>query len=224
MKKGISLPLHIALLAAGVGVMALVESVWMPGYWVKSAVKVATFGGLIFAFQAAGHPVLKTCFQKPNKKDFKLALCLFLAVYGVILGAYFVAAPFIDGSSIAASLMGKEGVTLGSFLPVALYISFCNSLLEECYFRGLGYLQLKKNATVPFAGAVSAALFSLYHVFILDGWFSLPLFLLITAALFGAGVFFNAMDRHGSVWPSYAVHMAANFGINTVGVIIMMAK
>jgi len=213
---------HIAALAAGVAAISAVEALLAPPYFVKSAIKVGIFGGLMLLFTYLGYPVVKTCFARPPKKRIKLAAILFLAVFGIIWAAYFVAAPFIDASQITASLMGKEGVTLSSFLPVALYISFVNSLLEECFFRGFGYLTLRKSVSGPFAHIYSALLFSLYHVFILNSWFSLPIFLLITAALVIAGLFFNAMDSKGSVWPSYIVHMAANFGINTVGVLLMM--
>ena len=221
MKKDNLYNYHIAALAVGVVAISGVEALLAPPYFVKSAIKIAIFGGLMLMFSLMGYPVLKTCFERAPKQRIKLAAILFLAVFGVIWAAYFVAAPFIDANQITSALMGKEGITLASFLPVVLYISFVNSLLEECFFRGFGYLTLRKNTSNTFAHVYSALLFSLYHVFILDGWFTLPIFLLITAALFVAGLFFNFLDSKGSVWPSYLVHMAANFGINTIGVLLM---
>jgi len=61
----------------------------------------------------------------------------------------------------------------------------------------------------------------MYHVAMMVGWFSLPVFLIIVAGLFVGGIIFNVLNEKSStIYPSWLVHMFANFSINTVGFIL----
>lgn len=113
------------------------------------------------------------------------------------------------------------GVTPGNFVLVSLYIALVNSLLEEFFFRGFGFLALRQQAGQRGANLFSAGAFALYHVAIMTSWFSLPLFLLLITSLFVAGLLFNWLDaRSGSLYPSWLVHICANFAVNTVGFLL----
>ena len=198
--------------------MALVEAVIQPGYVIKSVSKVLLFGGCVAVYALWTHdPILRSVFARP---DLRTALALTLGVYGLLMGGYWILRHWIDLSTISAGLQEKENITAGNFLFVALYISLCNSFLEELFFRGFSYLTLRAHwAELP-AQIFSAAAFAVYHVFILTGWFSLWLFLLALGGLFAAGLLFNWLDRRGSLFPSWLVHVGANLSINTVGLIM----
>ena len=63
--------------------------------------------------------------------------------------------------------------------------------------------------------------FALYHVSILQGWFSPALYALAMTGLVVGGLLFNWLGSHSkSLLPSYFVHMSANLAINTVGLIL----
>jgi hypothetical protein len=50
------------------------------------------------------------------------------------------------------------------------------------------------------------------------GWFELDVFLVIMAGLLAGGLIFNYLNEKSStIYPSWFVHMFANFAINTVG-------
>ena len=50
------------------------------------------------------------------------------------------------------------------------------------------------------------------------GWFSPLVFIIVMAGLFAGGMIFNYLnEKSGTVYPSWFVHMFANFAINTVG-------
>ena len=118
--------------------------------------------------------------------------------------------------------MENGGISADNFLYVSLYIAFCNSLLEEFFFRGFAYLTLKKVASPLFATAFSAAAFAFYHGGMLDGWFSPLLYAGTLAALFVCGLFFNYLNnRSNRIWTSWLTHMGANIAINTVGMILL---
>ena len=55
---------------------------------------------------------------------------------------------------------------------------------------------------------------------ITSNWGSPALLLLMVAGLTAAGLLFDWLDREGSLFPSWLVHMGANLGTNTVGFIL----
>lgn len=191
-------------------VMALVETVLQPGYFVKSCIKWVLFLGLSIGSLRGSL----------RREGLGLGLCLGGGIFAVILGAFFLFRNFIDLGAIAEGLLGKEGISRENFLWVALYISICNSLLEELLFRGLGYLALREHTSEAFAMVFSAAAFSVYHAAILDGWFSWWVYGLCMLGLFVGGLIFNALDRRGGILPSWLAHAGANLAINTVGLIM----
>lgn len=190
-------------------VMALMETVFQPGYVVKSAVKAALFLGTAL-YLGSPRSLLR-------REGLGTAAALGAGIYGVILAAFLLFRPFIDLEAIASGLLGKEGIRRENFLWAALYISIVNSGLEELLFRGLGYLELRKSASEPFAMVVSAAAFAAYHIAILDGWFSWWMYALCMLGLFLGGLIFNFLDRRGSILPGWLAHAAANLAINTIG-------
>ena len=187
--------------------MALVETVLRPGYLVKSCIKWVLFLGLSIGSLRGSL----------RREGLGLGLCLGGGIFAVILAAFFLFRNFIDLGAIADGLLGKEGISRENFLWVALYISIVNSLLEEVLFRGLAYLELRKHTSEGFAAIFSAAAFAAYHIAILDGWFTWWVYGLCMTGLFLGGLIFSALDRRGSLLPSWLAHAGANLAINTIG-------
>lgn len=211
----------VAILCQCVMAMAVVETVLAPTYLYKSIFKIGIFGaGILACAKLFGGNFFHRLFGLKNKSQIKISLLLGLLVYGVILLAYFVGRPLLNTAQIANSLLGKEQISSANFLPVAIYISLCNSLLEEVLFRGCAFLGLG-GAKSRFAFVFSSILFSVYHVFIMGSWFSPLVFIGLVLVLAVGGMIFNWLDRRGSIYPSYLVHMAANLGINTVAFLIL---
>ena len=191
--------------------MAFVETVIRPGYAVKSCIKLLLILGTVFALGPRG---------TLRREGLGPGLALGGAIFAVILGAFFLCRPFLDLEAIAAGLTGKEGVSRENFIWVALYISIVNSLLEELLFRGLAFLELRRHTSEGFAALFSAAAFAAYHIAILDGWFTWWVWGLCMLGLFLGGLIFNALDRRGSLLPSWLAHAGANLAINTIGALM----
>lgn len=213
------------MLAAAVlccAAMAVVDGFIRPSYWAKSAVKAALFLGVPVLLSFWEREIdLKGLFR-PRKKGLLTALGLGLGVYAVILGGYFAFRGVFDFSQIAGNLSQNAGVHKENFLFVSLYISFVNSLLEELFFRGFLFLNLKHSTGRGVAYLVSSLLFSLYHVAMMVGWFGPLLFALILVGLvIGGGIFNFLNEKEQNIYPSWLVHMFANFAINTIGFILM---
>ncbi len=202
--------------------MALVDGVLRPGYAVKSAIKLALFMLIPLIASTTDRSVLYLSLLRPKKKGLLAAIALGVGIYGVILGTYFLVSPFFDFSQIAGALTENVGVTKDNFLYVSLYISFANSFLEEFFFRGFVFTNLKRHASRKWAYVFSAAAFSLYHVAMMVGWFSPLLFLLVMAGLVIGGMIFNLLnEKLDTIYGSWLTHMFANFAINTIGFMLL---
>ena len=203
-------------------VMALVDGVLRPGYAAKSAIKIAVFMLVPLMASRIDRDVLYLPLLRPKKRGFLPAIALGVGIYGVILGGYFLASPLFDFSQIAGALTANAGVTKGNFLYVSLYISFVNSFLEEFFFRGFVFTNLKRHAGRKPAYIFSATAFSLYHVAMMIGWFSPALFLLVMVGLVAGGMIFNWLnEKLDTIYCSWLTHMFANFAINTIGFILL---
>jgi membrane protease YdiL (CAAX protease family) len=56
--------------------------------------------------------------------------------------------------------------------------------LREFFFRGFAFTTLRRHSSRAFAYLFSSLAFSLYHLSMMIGWFSLPLYSLILISLF----------------------------------------
>ncbi len=210
--------------AAGIlcGGIGMVDGILKPGDAVKSAIKIAAVARIPYLLSRMRRDLIFRSLLRFRRRNFTAALALGLGLYVLILCGYFVLSRFVDFSGIAGKLAENAGVTRGNFLWVSLYISFINSLLEELFFRGFLFTNLKKLANRGTAYGFSALTFSLYHAAMMTGWFSVGLYLLALAGLAVGGMLFNWLnERHGTIYVSWLVHMFANFAINTVGFLLL---
>lgn len=213
----------VALSTLAVVLMFLIERFMQPTYIIKSLIKIVLFAGTAFI-------CLKMDKNSGNKKilpakNNNLRWCVLLGIgtYIVIIAGYFLLSDFIDAKQITDSLLAKENITASNFIFVALYISFVNSLLEEMFFRGLLYNRLRKLTKGHTAFAVSALLFSIYHIGIMTSWFSPVMFFVIIVMLFIAGLALNLFCRWcDSFFASWIIHIAANLSINTIGFMMLL--
>lgn len=202
--------------------MYLIESYIKPMYAIKSIYKIILFAGLPLIYCALDKEVnFKEYFCIQDKRQIKIAVMLGLAVYLLVQAGYFILKGFISLDNVAMVLENKLSVNKNNFVFVSLYISFINSLLEELFFRGFGFLTLNKFISKRRSYVISAFAFSVYHVSILANWFNVVIYVLFIVGLFGTGLFFNFLnDRYNNIYNSWIVHMCANFSINTIGFIM----
>ena len=202
--------------------MYLIESYINPMYVLKSLYKILLFAGLPLLYSAFDKEVkFKEYFIIHDKRQIKIALALGLSVYLLVQVGYFILKGFINLDNISMVLENNLSINKDNFILVSLYISFINSLLEELFFRGFGFLTLNKFLSKKYSYAISAFAFSIYHVSILANWFNAVIYVLFIIGLFGTGLFFNFLnDKYNNIYNSWIVHMCANFSINTIGFIM----
>ncbi len=202
-------------------ILAVVDGYLRPPYAMKAAGKVILFLVVPLVcthwWDGSSRKEFLSVFR-PDRRALTLGLALGAGTMVVILGGYALLSPWLDLSAIPAAMAANGGITADNFLYVGTWIALCNSLMEEIFFRGFAFLTLKKVSSRKFAYVVSAAAFSLYHAAIVDGWVLPILFVLMLAALFVCGLFFNWLDEsRGRIWVSWFMHMCANVAINIIG-------
>ena len=204
-------------------VITLIDAFVHPNYFVKIPIKILFFLALPLLFFVKNKDVFRD-FKDMfvfRKDGILKALLLGIGVYAVIVGGYFISRNIIDFSNVSSSLTEGMGITANNFIYVSLYISLMNSFLEEFFFRGFGFMTLKKYTTRKIAYIFSSALFAVYHIGMLVGMFDILTLLLLLSGLIIGGCIFNYLNElNDNIYPSWFVHMFANFAINTVGFIL----
>lgn len=204
-------------------VMAVVDGIIEPPYAVKSAVKLVLFVALPITYMiSTGDEKFRLRFvPRGSAAVYGAALGAGVCIYAIIVGGYFLLRGVVDFSAVTTSLSEGEGVTRDNFIYVAVYISFVNSFCEELMFRGFSFGVLCDRASRRVAYVFSSVAFAVYHVAIMSGWFSPFMFVLLVAGLAAGGAIFDFVDDGaGTVYPSWIIHIFANLGINTVGLVL----
>ena len=203
------------------GIMAIIDGVIRPPYHIKSAIKILLFLIAPLTYSYYNKDIsLKSLFV-PNKKGFFIPLFLGVGTFGVIMTAYILLHNIFDLSAVTTSLTNDIGVSKDNFFAVSIYIAFVNSLLEEFFFRGFAFLTLMKLTTKKTAYLFSSFAFAGYHISMMFGWFSFPVFVLCMSGLMLGGFIFNILnEKNQNIYSSWMVHMFANFAINLVGFIL----
>ena len=203
--------------------ITLIDAFVHPNYFVKIPIKILFFLALPMLFFVKNKDAFGD-FKKLfviRKDGIVTALLLGAGVYAVIVGGYFLTRNIIDFSNVTSSLTDGMGITAQNFIYVSLYISLMNSFLEEFFFRGFGFITLKKYTTRKVSYIFSSVLFAVYHVGMLVGMFDWWALLLLLLGLIIGGCIFNFLNElNDNIYPSWFVHMFANFAINTVGFIL----
>ncbi len=203
--------------------ITFIDGFLKPDYLVKSIIKIFLFLIVpIFYFFINKTEIknFKTLFEI-NLKTMLKAFAIGIGIYIVILGGYFLTKGIFNFSNVTDSISQNNGINEDNFLYVSLYISFINSFLEEFFFRGFGFITLKKQTNRKFAYIFSSLFFSIYHVGMLIGMFDCFILPILFIGLFAGGCIFNYLNESSeNIYTSWGAHMFANFSINTVAFIL----
>lgn len=220
MNKKLTIMLSIFVFSIAV---TFVDAFVHPDYFVKILIKIIFFLALPMLFFVKNKDDFKD-FKKLfvfKKKGILSSFLLGIGVYAIILIGYFVSRSFVDFSKVTSNLTSGMGITANNFIYVSLYISLMNSFLEEFFFRGFGFITLKKYTSRRVAYLFSPILFAIYHVGMLVGMFHIAVIFLLLAGLIVGGCIFNYLnEKNENIYSSWFVHMFANFAINTIGFIL----
>lgn len=203
-------------------VIFIVEYYLVPGYIIKSMIKVPMFLILPLIYIGYNRSInILDYFKIYSRKQFITSIVIGMITFIFVIGVYFILRTYIDLSEIREILYKSEDINKNNFFYVAVYISFFNSFLEEFFFRGFLFLTLIKTTSRTVAYVVSALAFAVYHIGIMADWFNIAIFLLTLVSLFAGGLLFNYLnEKNKNFYNSWLVHMFASFALNTVGLMM----
>ena len=209
----------VVLVLAAIALVFVVEQIIQPGYWIKSVIKASAFLGTIFIYSLFTKTKLcETLGLYKLKKAKPLLLCMLLFFAGIAI-MFFAFRDQLDLTNIKHNLMEKENLTKENCLFVFSYIIFCNSFLEESFFRGFIFRRFENKMV----GAIfSAVLFSVYHIGIFITWFNPFIFSLSLVGLAAVGLFLQWLaGKYNTILASYITHACANIAINIIGILLI---
>jgi len=202
-------------------ILFILNFVLMGDYIFVSAVKWFLFLGMpvIYAIHYTDYDVFKgTIHMEPVNfsRDTNILVITFLPLLGVVL-AFLGTEHLIDLKFIEGDLISYYRLTRENFILYGLYIVFVNSLLEEVFFRGFIFLNLKKLGHPRLAYLLSAGLFSLYHLDLIIHWFPPGILVLSLGGIFIGGLIFAYLDTltHG-LMEGYAAHVMADLALMVI--------
>jgi membrane protease YdiL (CAAX protease family) len=146
--------------------------------------------------------------------------------WGALLGVVFLLSIYsffvilanrlIDAASIRNLLM-KWNVQDQYLFSLLFIMIFANSVLEEIYWRGYIFARLKANTGFFGTILLTSLFYASYHLITTGNLFSLQYGILLTTAVFLAGVFWGIVRyKSDSIWIPIISHMLADLGIMMV--------
>ncbi|MFA6024757.1 MAG: type II CAAX endopeptidase family protein [Candidatus Gracilibacteria bacterium] len=157
------------------------------------------------------------------KNSIKLAAGLIsgLLFSGIVFGAFFLGLQPAAGDLLErVKAFGLADPWL--YLLFAIFLSFFHSLLEEYYWRWFVFRGLQLKFSWVWAALISSAAFTGHHYFVLSGFFSLPLTLLLGTSVGVAGFIWCALyHKTKSIWPAYLSHILVDATLMGVGYLIL---
>ena len=198
-------------------IMALIEIKMEPQYYIKSLLKILIFLSLPLSTMKLLKIEMSKKDKTIDKKKIVKLLIMGLGIYLIIMLAYLIANSFFDFSTLIHSLSIDQNVNSKDFILVALYISLCNSLLEEFMFRYISFIKLSEFISKKIAYLFSSVSFAIYHISMFGSSFPLSLVLITTIGLCIGGLIFDYVDeKDKNIFNSWIIHMFADFAIMTI--------
>lgn len=163
--------------------------------------------------------VLKS-FLKFKKEGMKLSVILSLMTIAVVLIYFFATKNIIDYSGMLDSINELSNSSLVNLLLIDFHIIFINAFVEEFFFRGFVYHNLKNS---KWAICISSLLFAAYHTFMLFEWFNPMIGIASLLALVIVGcIFIKINEKTETIYPSWIIHASANLALNISGLILVL--
>lgn len=190
-------------------------------YWIKAVIKVSLFLIIpIILLKIENEPI--DLLLKSSKKTILISLSVGIIMMSLVVIGYFLLRQIIDFSNIPEALENGMGVTKDNFYLVFLYIPIVNAFIEEFFFRNFIHQRFSKALGYKTVIILSAILFAVYHITIMNNWGSPLVIALAILGLFIVGMFLSYIrEKTQSIFPTYVMHSCANIGINIAALFIL---
>ncbi len=158
--------------------------------------------------------------RQPQSRSWPMGIIFGVATCAVLFGLLEIPffANLIEASypNIAEKCAGM-GVA-DHFIWFALFVSILHAGLEEYYWRGFVFGQLRRICSMPTAIIIAALGFTSHHVVILSQFFPLGWAFAFGACVgIGGAVWSLLYWQSGRLWGAWISHMIVDFGLMYIG-------
>lgn len=162
-----------------------------------------------------GENFIKDSIIRANKHfHIKMSHILGISLFILLIIAFNWLKQYMNIAVLISEFEEKYKINKGNILYYGTYLTLINSLLEEFFFRGFIFLNIKGLGKKAVAYGVSSIAFSLYHISNFQNWLNLWVFVLATIGLFIGGMIFNYLDdQENTFLNSWFVHICADLAI-----------
>ncbi len=173
-----------------------------------------------------GDSILKSSISNSKASENKTrqwnsAVILGAGVFIAIIVAYIFMKQYLDSAQLVLEFQEKYKINTGNILYYSFYLVFINSFLEEFFFRGFLFLNMKRLGFRNTAYAFSSLLFAVYHIANFQNWLFPAAFVFALIGLFVGGSIFNYLDEKQETFlNSWLVHICADLAIISIGLYI----
>ena len=207
-----------------IGVLYVADQILTLNYLSKIILKFILFSTFPIVYSLkTGDDIFKYSFknffkQKNHGSRFNVNILLGVSVFLLILVTYVFLRPFIDTGQLVQEFNDKYEINKSNLVYYSLYLVFINSFVEEFFFRGFIFLNLKKAGLRKIGYFISAFLFAVYHISNIQNWLYIYVFILALVGLFVGGLIFNYLDdKEETFLNSWFVHICADLAIVLIG-------
>jgi len=185
----------LALLVIPPFMLFLVQKLFPPNFLISSSYKIIFL--IPFFYRKLGleksvkAALLEGFCWKKFKEKLGVTLLLGLGLSGVYLAAFGIFKSYLNLETIAAGLGNTAGTSAKNIVFIGLYIIVFNSVLEEYFWRGFVFKELKSLIKPWIAYGLTGVAFSLHHIMFYYNWFTLSFFMLATIGLIIFAVLMN---------------------------------
>ena len=193
----------------------LLESFFQLNYLLSSSYKIVFFAPIFYRHFFSG-----VSYKQALRKHFSgrvflahwpIMLGIGLLLAAIYFGAYELAKGYIDFQTIVAQLDARVQIDVQNILMIGLYIVFFNSLLEEYFWRGFLFDEMRGLVRPWLAYGLTGLAFSFHHVMFYYDWFNLPLFLLVSGGLIAYSLIMNVIFQQvRDLFSCWLVHAMAD--------------
>jgi len=162
-------------------------------------------------------------FRFPARISIPRSLLEGLCVGGILGGGIWLAMLTPLGHLVATS-SGSIGAKVDDFglrnhfWTFAVVISVWHSLLEEYYWRGFVFGQLRQRLSLPWSHTLAGLAFSLHHMVICSQFFPMPWGILLGGSVAIGGIFWSQLyQRHGHFYGAWLSHLIVDLVLMTIG-------
>lgn len=201
-----------------ISVLYFVDAILTFSYASKVATKVIL---LVLSFVLGKKIGLDFTFLKfKGIKQYKKGIIFSVISFSSITIGFFIIKSFLDIPTLVNEFTNKYELVGLSFLIASIYLVFINSFLEEFFFRGFIFLNMKNKYL---AYGFSSVAFSIYHISNFQNWFNNNLIIVFPViGLILSGLIFNYLDHENKdIYNSYFPHLFADLAIVIIGFLII---